>query len=175
MNYLSKKNFGIPAMILASISVLLGYGLYAGNFALLWVTLAFAGIVYLFDFDEVVKASFRQSMLVAFYGWVVKLLVSILNTVLHWFSGASTSNTEAIRTIYKVFAKIVEVISDGVGFLFVLLFIVLLLAAIQGKVAKISLLNISGTAKKETAACPKCGEQVEKGAAFCPKCGNKME
>ena len=92
MNYLSKKNFGVPGMILAALSVLMGYGLYAGSFSLLWVTLAFAGIIYLFDFDDFVKGSFRQSMLVAFYGWIVKLLINMMNTVLDWFSGAATGS-----------------------------------------------------------------------------------
>ncbi len=174
MNYLSKKNFGVPGMILAALSVLMGYGLYAGSFSLLWVTLAFAGIIYLFDFDDFVKGSFRQSMLVAFYGWIVKLLINMMNTVLDWFSGAATGS-RGVRTVYNIFDKIVEVIGDCAGFLFLLLFIVLLLAAIRGEVAKINLFNISGTAKKETAVCSKCGEQVEKGAAFCPKCGGKME
>lgn len=174
MNYLSKKNFGIPATILAAISVLLGYAVFAGNFAVLWVVLAFAGIIFLFDFDDAIKTTFKQSMTVAFYGWVVKFAFSILNSILGWFSDASISSSEGVRTTYKVFGKIIDIADDLCGFVFILLFVLILLSAIKGKVAKIGVMGLNESAK-ETVECPKCGAKVEKGAAFCTKCGNKMQ
>ena len=173
MNYLTKKNFGIPAGILAAISVLLGYGLYTGGIAT--VTLVFLAVVFLFDFDENVKNTLKQSMILAFFGRLTKMLISILNDVFGWFSGAAYADSEGIQTTHKVFAKIIDIATDLVDFVFVLLFVSLLLAALKNKVAKIDFLSASvNAAEKETVACEKCGAPVEKGAAFCTKCGNKM-
>lgn len=174
MNYLTKKNFGIPAGILAAIAVLLGYGLY-GSLSLIWVTLVFTAVVFLFDFDANVKNNLKQSLMLAFYGRLVGFAFVILNSILSWFSEAKYSSSKVASTIYKIFEKILTIADDAVGFLFLLLFASLLLAAIKGKVAKIGFLNTSvAAADKETVACPKCGEPVEKGTAFCTKCGNKM-
>ncbi|MBQ9119165.1 MAG: zinc ribbon domain-containing protein [Lachnospiraceae bacterium] len=173
MNYLTKKNFGIPAGILAALSVLLGYSLYAGGVST--VLLVFVAVVFLFDFDENVKSMLKQSLILAFIGRLVKMLISMLGTVLSWFSNASISDSEGIRTTYKVFNKIYEVATDLVGFVFIFLFVSLLAAAIKNKTAKIGFLTASvEAAEKESVACSKCGAPVEKGAAFCTKCGNKM-
>ena len=174
MNYLSKKNFGIPAGILSAIAVLLGYSMY-NSLSLVWVTLVFTAVVFLFNFDENVKSTLKQSLLLAFYGWLVSFVFVILRSVLGWFSGAQGSDSEAIRTTYKVFGKILEVVEDGVDFIFIFLFFSLLFSAIKGKVTRIGFLTSSvEAADKETVACPKCGTPVDKGSAFCTKCGNKM-
>ncbi len=173
MNYLTKKNFGIPAAILAAVSVLLGYSLYTGGIST--VLLVFLAVVFLFDFDENVKMTLKQSMILGFTGKIVKWLIAMLYDVLGWFSGASISDSEGIRTTYKVFNKIVDIANDLVGFVFILLFIVMLLAAMKNQVAKISFLSAKvNAAEKESVTCSKCGAAVEKGAAFCTKCGNKM-
>lgn len=173
MNYLTKKNFGIPTAILCAVSVLLGYALYSGSWSLIWVVLAFAGITCLFDFEDAVKENFKQAVTVALYGWVIKLGMNMLYTILEWFSDARTSTTEGIRTTYKVFSKILEVANSLISFLFIVLFILMMLAALKGSVAKLPIFGKK--VAKDTVPCPKCGAPVEKDAAFCTKCGNKMQ
>lgn len=175
MNYLEKKNFGIPAGILAAISVLLGYSLYTSS-GLMWVILAFTAIVFLFDFDENVKNTLKQSLMLAFFGRLASFLFGILYSILSWFSGAEYAESEAAKTIYKLFAKVLDIAQDLVGFVFILLFASLLIAAIKGKAAKISFLSESvAAAEKETVVCPQCGELIDKKAVFCTKCGNKLK
>ncbi len=174
MNYLTKKNFGIPTSILAAVSVLLGYSLYAGGIST--VLLVFLAVVFLFDFDENVKATLKKAMILGFFGKVVTWLISILYDVLNWFSGAAMSYSDGIRTTYRVFNKIITIADDLVGFVFTLLFISMLLAALKNKVAAISFLDEKvNAAEKESVTCSKCGATVDKGAAFCTKCGNKMD
>lgn len=165
MNYLTKKNFGIPAGILAALSVLVGYSLYAGGISL--VALVFVTAVFMFEFDENVKSSLKQSLVLAFFGKLVSFLLAIVYDVFGWFSGSSA---------YSVLLKIYNVVSDLVGFVFILLFASLLYSAIKNKPAKIDFLaDTVNAAEKETVVCAKCGAPVEKGAAFCTKCGNKMD
>lgn len=137
MNYLTKKNFGIPVGLLSSIAVLLGYGLYSNTLTLLLATIIFAGVVFLFDFDEVVKATLKKSVMIAIYGRIISICIGVLNTILSWFSNAAYSDSEGIRTTYKVFNKILDVAGDCANFAFLIIFIVLLLAAMKGKVASI--------------------------------------
>lgn len=174
MNYLTKKNFGIPAGILAAISVLLGLGLY-NSLSLIWVTLVFTAAVFLFDFDEVVKSNLKQALSYAFYGRLADIFFSIFRSILNWFSEAQYSSGSVVRGVYKVFDKILTVADNLVGFVFLLLFAQLLYSAVKGKAAKTSPLTIGAASGKETVTCPKCGESVDKDAAFCTKCGNKLD
>ena len=181
MNYLTKRNFGIPATLLAAFSVLLGYGIYTSSFSLVWVALAFTGIVFLFDFDEIVKSTLKQSLTLSFYGWIVNILIRILNSVLGWFAGGESVSISGFEissggtTAYKVFSKMIQIVGDLADFAFLLAFAFLLFTALKGKAAKLDLNSVAGSFVKETATCPKCGEKVEKGAAFCTKCGSKIE
>lgn len=184
MNYFTKKNFGIPATLLAAFSVLLGYGIYTSSFSLIWVTLAFTGIVFLFDFDEIVKSTLKQSLMLAFYGWVVNIFIRILKSMLGWFAGGDSVSISGFEissggsTAYKIFSKIIQVAGDLADFAFLLVFAFLLISALKGKAAKLDLNSVAGSLlkeTKETVTCPKCGEKMEKGAVFCTKCGSKIE
>lgn len=135
MNYLTKKNFGIPANLVASMAVVLGYFLYRGSLS--WVLIAFTGIVFLFDFDDTVKNTLKNALKVGFLGYVVDFAYTIFRDILGWFSAAQSSYTSGIRTTYKVFDQIIEISRDLIGFVFILIFAFMLLNAIKGKEAKV--------------------------------------
>lgn len=135
MNYLTKKNFGVPTNLLASMAVVFGYALYRGSMS--WVMIAFAVIVFMFDFDDTVRNTVKTSLKVGFIGYLVDLLYDILRSVLGWFSAAQTSYSDGVRTTYKVFDQIIDISRDLIGFAFILIFAFMLLNAIKGKEAKI--------------------------------------
>lgn len=135
MNYLTKKNFGVPTNLLACMAVLFGYSLYRGSMS--WVMIAFTVIVFMFDFDDTVRNTVKTSLKFGFLGYLVEMLFSILRTVLEWFSAASVSYRDGIRTTYNVFEKIIEISRDLVGFAFILVFAFMLLNAVKGKEAKV--------------------------------------
>lgn len=135
MNYLTKKNFGIPANLVASMAVILGYFLYRGSLS--WVLIAFTGIVFLFDFDDTVKNTLKNALKVGFLGYLVDFAYTIFRDILSWFSAAQSSYTSGIRTTYKVFDQIIEISRDLIGFVFILVFAFMLLNAIKGKEAKV--------------------------------------
>lgn len=135
MNYLSKKNFGVPTNLLASMAVVFGYLLFQGNIS--WLMVLFTVVVFLFDFDDTVRNTVKTSLKVGFFGYLIDILYSILWTVLSWFSGAKSSISGAVRTTYNVFEKMLDVLQDAIGFAFILIFAYMLFNAIRGKEAKV--------------------------------------
>ncbi|MDE7210360.1 MAG: hypothetical protein K2O03_02800 [Lachnospiraceae bacterium] len=135
MNYLTKKNFGVPTNLLASMAVLFGYALYRGSMT--WVTIAFTVIVFMFDFDDTVRNTTKTALKFGFLGYLVDLLYTILRSVLGWFSAAQSSFNNGIRTTYKVFDQIIDISRDLIGFFFILFFAFMLINAIKGKEAKV--------------------------------------
>lgn len=140
MNYLSKKNFGVPTNLLASMAVVFGYLLFQGSMG--WLMVAFTVIVFLFDFDDTVKNTVKTSLKFGFLGYLVEILYSILRTILGWFSGAKVSMNGGIRTTYNVFEKMLDILHDVIGFAFILVFAFMLINAIKGKEAKVPNIDV---------------------------------
>lgn len=168
MNYLSKKNLGIPAVIASALAVLAGYAVYQSLSTAL-VALVLVAAVFALDFDDIVKSYTKQSMMLAFFGWIVRICNSFINTILSWFD-PSYGSTAA--TVKNVFVKIFDIAFDLIGFAVIGCFLLLLLGAISGKFKAFGFLNVK--AAQENKGCPNCGAKIENGSAFCTKCGTKF-
>ncbi len=135
MNYLTKKNFGVPTNLLASMAVVFGYLLSQRSIS--WLMVLFTVVVFLFDFDDTVRNTVKTSLKFGFLGYLVEILYSVLWTVLSWFSDAKSSMNSGIRTTYNVFDKMIDIVHGVIGFAFILIFAFMLIHAINGKEAKV--------------------------------------
>ncbi|WP_066720548.1 zinc ribbon domain-containing protein [Clostridium sp. Marseille-P299] len=178
-NNLSKQNFGIPVTILCAIA----YGLcYAASSQLSWALLVFLGIVYVFSFDEEVKSALKQGILLAFFWFIIDKLFWILKEFIGWFVPTASSYSsvweEALGVGSKVSAgtvivRIIDYISSGIDFAFIVVFVLLIFNSLKGKYIRLDFINkIIGTEKVK---CSQCGAELEEASTFCTKCGNKIK
>ena len=177
-NNLSKQNFGIPVTILCAIA----YGLcYAASSQFSWALLVFLGIVYVFSFDEEVKASLKQGICIAFFWFIIDKLFWVIKEFIRWFIPTATSYASAWEALgvgdgpsgSSIIVKIVDYISSGIDFVFIVVFVYLIFNSLKGKYIRLGLIN--KMIGHEKVKCTQCGAEVEGDSTFCTKCGNKMK